>query len=441
MDDNMTTSLGAWCAIGLFACFLAACADPIEKPFSLQPATAFPKNYSLPDPFVMLGGRRVTSREQWHKERRSELKTLFQQYMYGSLPPKPVRQRATIAAEYPDFLAGKATLKLIRIDMGEAGSPQIDLMLVLPNQRTTPAPVFLAMNFAGNQSLTADPRVPLARGWVYKDGKGVTNHLCTEASRNADVNHWPRHEWPLTEIIGRGYALATFYSGDIDSDRAEVSNGVYAWLANGDPARNNPTNRGSIAAWAWGFHRCVDYLISDRDINAQRIAVLGHSRQGKAALLAGAFDERIALVVPHQAGCGGTAPSRGKVGESVKRINTSFPHWFNAAFKQFNDEPERLPFDQNCLVALCAPRPVLFSNATEDQWANPTGQFEVLRAADPVYGFLGVEGLNAAEMPPPGHLVDSRLGYYIRDGMHSMTTGDWVIFLNFADRHLGRAPR
>ena len=151
--------------------------------------------------------------------------------------------------------------------------------------------------------------------------------------------------------------------------------------------------------------------------------------------MAGAFDERIALVIPHQAGCGGTAPSRGKVGESVKQINNGYPHWFNAEFKKFNEAPERLPLDQHFLVALCAPRPVLFSNAQGDQWANPSGQFQILRAADPVYRLLGVEGLAAQEMPPQHRLVDSRLGYYIREGNHSMTADDWGVFLNFADRH------
>jgi hypothetical protein len=155
-------------------------------------------------------------------------------------------------------------------------------------------------------------------------------------------------------------------------------------------------------------------------------------------LLAAAFDERIALTIPHQAGCGGTAPSRGKIGESVERINAGFPHWFNAEFKKFNEAPDRLPFDQHCLVALCAPRPVLFSNAQEDQWANPSGQFEVLQAADPVYRFLGVEGLAANQMPPMRHLVESRLGYYIREGKHSMTADDWAVFLKFADHHWGR---
>ena len=153
-------------------------------------------------------------------------------------------------------------------------------------------------------------------------------------------------------------------------------------------------------------------------------------------MLAGAFDERIALMIPLQAGCGGTAPSRGKVGESVKQINDQFPHWFTGAFKEFNDQPDKLPFDQNCLVALAAPRPVLFANAVKDQWANPAGQFEVLKAAEPAYRFLGVDGLDAETMPEPGKLIASTLGYYIRPGVHSMTTGDWKIFLDYADKNL-----
>jgi hypothetical protein len=183
----------------------------------------------------------------------------------------------------------------------------------------------------------------------------------------------------------------------------------------------------------------VDYLMTDSAVDHKRIAAVGHSRNGKAALLAAAFDDRIAIAFPHQAGCGGTAPSRGKVGESVKAINDRFPHWFNAQFKQFNDQPDQLPMDQNCLAALCGPRPVLFSNAQEDQWANPSGQFDVLKAADPVYRFLGVEGISEAQMPPLNQLVGDRLGFYIRPGKHSMTADDWKIFLQFADAQWGKA--
>jgi hypothetical protein len=393
----------------------------------------------------MLNGRRVASREQWERERRPELKALFQRYMYGRIP-KAMHLEVKTLGVHRDFLDGKATLKLISLDAGRGG-PVIDLILVVPNNRPGPVPVFLAMNFCGNHALTADPRVPLTRGWLYSSCKGCSNNVATGAARGGQAQ-----DWPLARLVERGYALASFCTSDIDSDRKEVSDGIYAWLAGGDPAKNNPTNRGSIAAWAWGFHRCVDYLVTDQDVDARHIAAVGHSRNGKTALLAAAYDERIALAIPHQAGCGGTAPSRvapalagsqpnkRPIAETISMINQGFPHWFNADFKKFNDAPERLPFDQNCLAALCAPRPVLFSNAQEDQWANPSGQFEVLQAADPVYRFLGVEGLAAKQMPPLGQLVDSRLGYYIREGRHSMTADDWDVFMNFADRHFGKKP-
>ncbi len=176
--------------------------------------------------------------------------------------------------------------------------------------------------------------------------------------------------------------------------------------------------------------------MTDRDIDAKRIAAVGHSRNGKASLVAAAFDERIALVIPLQAGCGGTAPSRGKIGETVKQINDRFPHWFADEFKKFNEQVDRLPFDQHCLIALVAPRAVLLPNATLDTWANPQGQFEMLQAAEPVYRLLGAGGLDAKTMPEVGKLIDSKLGYYIREGKHSMTTEDWKVFLDYADKQL-----
>jgi dienelactone hydrolase len=429
----------------LLTSLLGGCATS-STPMNFPEASALAPQPSLPDPLVMLDGRRVQSREQWVRERRPELQALFAHYMYGPIPPRPAHLQARPLTEYSDFLGGKATLKLVTLETGPANAPRIDLMLVVPNQRRGPAPVFLAMNFCGNHALTADSRVPLARTWLGSSCKGCTNNAATEAARGSQAA-----DWPLEEIVARGYALAAFYSGDVDSDRKEASNGLYAWLAGGDAAKNNPADRGTIAAWAWGFHRCVDYLVTDREVDAKRIAAVGHSRNGKTALLATAFDDRIAMAFPHQAGCGGSAPSRvapalaapqgnGRpIAETTAVINKSFPHWFNAEFKKFDATPERLPFDQHCLVALCAPRPVLFSNAQDDQWANPSGQFEVLQAADPVYRLLGVMGLSATSAPPQRQLVDSPLGYYLREGKHAMTADDWGIFLNFADRQWGRS--
>lgn len=412
------------------------------------PAKAAP-DPSWPNPLVMLNGQRVTSRQQWFEQRRPELKFLFERLMYGAIPPKPARFEFTTNLVDPNFLGGKATLKLVTLRFGSSDAPKIDLMLVVPNGRTKPAPVFLAMNFCGNHAIHSDPRIPLTRGWLYDSCQGCTNHQATAAARGADAK-----DWPLEAIVDRGFALAAFCNTDVDSDRADVSDGVYAWLAKQQTGSitNAPTHdRGCIAGWAWGFHRGVDYLVADPDLDAKRIAVVGHSRNGKTALLAAAYDERIALAFPHQAGCGGTAPSRvapalaapkandRPTAETIAVINKSFPHWFNAEFKKFNANPAALPIDQHCLVALMAPRPVLLSNAQDDQWANPSGQFEVLQAADPVYRLLNAGGLDAARMPELGKLVDSRLGYFIRPGKHAMTAEDWAVFLEFAGRHFGKA--
>ncbi|HZT80758.1 MAG TPA: acetylxylan esterase, partial [Gemmataceae bacterium] len=309
----------------------------------------------------------------------------------------------------------------------------VHLLLVVPNNRKGPAPVFVGMNFCGNHALVDDPNVRVPTCWMYPGHPGVKNNRASEAGRGKE-----KDVWALEQSIDRGYAVATFYNGDIDPDQKDRREGVRPILDMREVAPGERT--ATIMAWAWGISRVVDHLLTVKDLDPKRIAVVGHSRLGKTALLAAAMDERIALAIPHQAGCGGTAPSRCKNprAETVKRINTSFPHWFCDNFKQFNDDPSKLPFDQHCLVALVAPRPVLFTNAVEDQWANPSGQFDILKAADPVYRFLGAGGLGVKNMPEPGKLIDSTLGYYIRPGKHSMTKDDWKVFLDFADKHFGR---
>jgi hypothetical protein len=389
-----------------------------------------PSTPGLPDPLVMLDGMKVANKEDWFATRRPELKALFSHYMYGK-QPKSLKVSAKVNHEDPKAFDGKATLREVILTLGEQDLGKIELLLVTPIGRKEPAGVFVGMNFCGNHAVVNDPKVLLPTAWMYPNRKGVKDNKATEEGRGSDAD-----VWNIDLIIERGYALATFYNGDIDPDRADQRGGIRPlWNHDGD-LRDDET--ATIMAWAWGISRAIDYLVTLKEIDAKKIACVGHSRLGKTALLATAFDDRIALAIPLQAGCGGTAPSRGKIGESVKQINDRFPHWFCGNFKAFNADPSKLPFDQNGLVALCAPRPVLFSNAVEDSWANPDGQFEVLKAADPVYRFLGVEGLEAKKRPPIGKLVNSKLGYFIRNGKHSMTREDWQAFLDFADKQLGK---
>ncbi len=390
-----------------------------------------PSSADLPDPLVMFDGRRVTSKQQWYQQRRPELKALFQHYMYGYFPPAPKPLQAAVGRIDRQFFGGKATKKEVTIKLGPKDAPRIELLVVIPNDRKGPAPAFLGLNFHGNHTLVKDPSVAPPKSWVRSNNPGSKANRATDAGRGTRVD-----VWSIEYVIDRGYAVATFYNGDVDPDRPDFTDGVHPHYFKEGQTEPGPHDWGTIAAWAWGLHRAVDYLVTDTDIDKDRIAVVGHSRNGKTALLAAAFDERIPLAIPHQAGCGGTAPSRGKVGESVKQINTSFSHWFNDEFTKFNEQVDRLPFDQHALIALVAPRPVLLTNAVQDTWANPAGQFEVLRAADKVYRFLEAGGLEATEMPETGKLIDSKLGYYIRPGRHSMGRQDWQVFLDFADKHL-----
>jgi hypothetical protein len=392
-----------------------------------------PANPDLPDPLLMMNGERVKTKEDWTKKRRPELKALFQHYMYGNMPDAPEKISAKVEREDRKYFDGKATKKEVTIAFGPPDTPKVHLLLVIPNDRKKATPVFVGMNFHGNYTVTKDPTIPLPTAWVPNGTKGVNDNKASEDGRGVDAA-----VWDLEDVVGHGYAVATFYCGDVDPDRADKREGVQVHYLKKGETKPDPNDWGTIAAWSWGLSRAVDYLVTDADLDRERIIAVGHSRLGKAAMVAGAFDERIALIIPHQAGCGGTAPSRGKVGESVKQINDRFPHWFDANFKEFNDKVDRLPFDQNCLVALAAPRPVLFTNGVEDEWANPKGQFQVLQGADSVYRLLGVEGLEAKEMPEPNKLIASRLGYHIRPGKHSMGKEDWKVWIEFADKHLGK---
>jgi len=388
----------------------------------------------------MRDGTRVTTKEQWLTKRAPELRELFAHYMYGAHPASRTVTGSVIREDKAAF-GGKATVREVSADCG-LGSP-VHLMIVIPNARTRPAACFLGMNFNGNYQLLDDPKIQLPQGWVGDKFPGAEPNRAADAGRGKQ-----KDKWALEQSIDRGYAVATFFSSEVVPDDRVLAEAALKNLRPSGSEVRGPADTATIMAWAWGFSRMLDYLLTVPEIDGKRIAVVGHSRNGKTALVAAAFDERIALAIPSQAGCGGSAPDRvapelaawkanGRpTVETLPVINKSFPYWFCGNFKLFNEEPARLPFDQHELIALCAPRPVLLSNATEDAWANPPGQFEMLRAADPVYRLVAGDGLGAEKMPEVGKLLDSRLGYYIREGKHSMTTPDWKVWLDYADKWL-----
>ncbi|MBK1833583.1 alpha/beta hydrolase family protein [Roseibacillus ishigakijimensis] len=378
-------------------------------------------SYQLPPLLTFADGRQVESARDW-STRRQEIRQLFAEQVYGKIPPaaRDVAVTGEVSQELPDFLEGKATLQEITLALGKQ---EATLLLIIPNGVEGPVPTVLGMNFRGNHTVHSDPRITLSQAWVLAHRGGDPNqHFATEETRGAAAE-----AWPVEDFVEAGVALATLSCGEIDPDFDDgFENGVHAEF--GKPA---PDEWGSIATWAWGLSRAMDYLETVPALDAQRIGVFGFSRLGKTALWAGASDERFAFVISHQSGCGGAALSRRAYGETIQRINTSFPHWFADHFMQYNGEEEKLPVDQHQLLALIAPRPLMVASAVEDRWSDPRGEFLAAKEASAVYELLGKGGLDVEEQPAPDKTVGGTLRYHLRPGKHSVLPSDWEVYFRF----------
>lgn len=384
-------------------------------------------SYELPDLLLGADGTRIEDAAAWEARRRPELLELFREHMFGRMPGRPEGMHWRILDDAP-ALGGLARRRQIRVFLTAAeAQPYFDLLLYLPAEGDQPAPAFLGLNFRGNQSIHADPAILIHENWVRNDEQcGITENRATEASRGSRARRWP-----VERILARGYALATIYYGDIDPDYDHgFTKGVQPLFREMGIAE---TDLGSISAWSWGLSRALDYLETDGGIDGERVAVMGHSRLGKTALWAGASDPRFSLVVSNNSGCGGAAISRRRFGETVARINRSFPHWFCAKFKEYSDREDALPFDQHGLIALAAPRPAYVASAEGDRWADPKGEFLATYHAGPAYELYGRKGPETAAPPPLHQPVGGHLRYHVREGGHDVTEYDWDRFLDLAD--------
>lgn len=354
-----------------------------------------PVQTNLPDPLLLADGRKVTTVAQW-QERRAEMKHIIEYYAIGDSPPPP----GNVTGHELFSLAlghGAVDCRLVHLSFGPEKKLGFDLAIFIPKQATVghaPLPVIVQPVFA-----------PLPG----------TNDVTT--------NTWVIAAQQYAEPLRRGYAIAAFYYQQCGADSTN-------YQATGFFPAYPGYDWGDLAAWAWGMSRCVDFLETQPFVDRSKIIALGHSRLGKATLIAGAFDDRFALVAPAGSGCAGTGAYRfcgkgrgGKEGleDAVKR----FPQWFGPRLSGFSGQVEKLPFDEHWLIALVAPRCFIAADGLGDPYCNGNALAQSYRMAKPVYEFLGV----------PEHL-----GVHFRPGKHLLASADWEAILDFADQQLRKLP-
>jgi len=398
--------------LGLFFLGLGVVLD--AQPISTGSGTVV--THPIPDPLVRRDGRRTITAEQWTQEHRGELLAIFEREISGRTPATPLAMSAEVR---DDSLIenGRIRRRQVRLTFrSEFGAATAELLVYAPANATKPVPVFLGLNSGGN--------------WTVSRDTGVLD--ANEASRG-------RHErrWPVDFITTAGYAVATLCCDDFFPDKDENSFPQSMQRLFPSAERGpGPEQWGAIATWAWGLSRALDYLGTDPQFDAGRVAVIGHSRLGKAALWAGARDPRFALVISNDSGCGGAALSKRIAGETVQAINTRFPHWFCTNFRRYDNREEALPVDQHQVIALVAPRAIAVGSAFEDTWADPVGEKLALTGAQPVFALFGIPPLDA-----PATERDRRLHYHVRNGEHDIILSDWQEYVAFADVVFGQAAR
>ncbi len=386
-------------------------------------------DYTLPDPLIFNDGAPVRTAEDWTRRRRAELLALFQTHVFGRSPQPPQSVPSSEVFDSGTAFDGQAIRKQVTIYFSpDKRDPKMDVLIYIPTNALPPVPLLLALNFRGNQAVVNDPRVRLATVW---DPKTHEKRQAPDESRGQDTS------FAVADILARGYGFATVCYQDIEPDfNGGNVHGIRPLFFTPGQTEPAPNDWGAIGAWAFGLSRVMDYLETDRDVDARRVAILGHSRLGKTVLWAGAQDPRFALVLCSCSGEGGASLMRRNYGETIADLVRVFPYWFCANFGQYAGRADTLPVDAHTLITLNAPRPVYVTGAHEDRWADPTGEFLACVAAGPAYRLLGAQDLGTNQMPPLDQPIQRTLAYHYRTGGHAVTAFDGEQFLAFADKHL-----
>lgn len=384
----------------------------------------------LPDPLVNPhNGFRASNAVEWIEKIRPAVVEEVEK-LYGPALPRPLQMRFEVE-ESGEAFSGKAIRKQIRIYLkGDTGKEFSFGVLMYAPKAKGPLPAFVNMNFYGNHTVADDPSIIVGKYWI-KDGTingyKVRGHSPSDVVRGI---HATSH--PIGAILDAGFAYLTFCYCEAFPDTGEAainSKNISAIFSDSV----YPHKRAAISVWSWAISRVMDYIESQPLLDKTRIAVVGHSRQGKTALLTGALDTRFAMVISNGSGCMGAKLSRRNYGENISSITDRFGYWFSDNLKKYAFAEGKMPIDQHQLLALIAPRPVYVESASEDRWADPKGQISALVAANPVYGLFGAKDLPtmANENVP----FCGATGYHLRKGKHALTEEDWEYFIKFARKH------
>lgn len=384
--------------------------------------------FDLPDPLTTFSNNKIRTSASWAEQRRPELIDFFESQVYGKVPGTADAIAFEVVEENNTVLNGLARRRQVKVTVRKNGKTLSYLILLYLPKKIAKAPIFIGYNFHGNHTVINDPAIIISEAWsLNNEAIGITNHTLTEESRGTRSNRWA-----VNKIIEAGYGLATIYYGEIDPDKNDFTDGLHSLFYTGDQKRPARDEWGAIGAWAWALSRAMDYLEKSSEVDRSKVIVFGHSRLGKAALWAGAMDERFAGVISNDSGCGGAALSKRKFGETIAQINKTFPYWFSENFKKYSNAEEDLPVDQHELLALIAPRPLYVASAKEDEWADPKGEFLSAYYATSVYSLFGKKGIPSNEMPSVNSPIQNTVAYHIRTGQHDVTEYDWEQYIKWA---------
>jgi hypothetical protein len=401
------------------------------RPFNYDVSKIEP--YWLPNPLVMSDGKKVTSATMWREQRRPQILHMFATQMFGETPTQRLPIHYGQVHIDRNSLDGTAIREQVTVYFAaHRAKPCMHILLYLPAHAAAPVPVFVGLNWSGNQSVSTDPGITLNTVWTPDAKDRFKSHpeKAQFATRGQDAS-----EWQLKRLVGAGYGLATAYDGDVEPDfDGGIRYGVRPLFFRKGLTTPKPDQWGALGVWAWGMSRIVDWLDTNPAINPKQIVLIGHSRLGKAALWAGAQDVRFAIVISSESGKGGASLMKRNYGETVQHMNVRFPYWFCGNFKKYSDHTNELPVDGNLLLALIAPR-LLYVGTATPKFLDPTGSFLAAVSAGAVYRLFRKQGLGTDMMPQLDQPIMDTMGYHERPGKHDITAYDWMQYINFANMH------